>query len=236
MGAVDGPGLRSVVFFQGCGLRCQYCHNPDTWQANQGGELWDVPLLMKRLKAYAPYWKASGGGVTASGGEPLLQRRFLREWFTACKAEQIHTTVDTAGFCPLDDDLKALLDVTDLVILDIKHLDNTKHRALTGQDNHHALALLDYLREIGKPVWIRQVIVSPYTDSQSDMEALATFLRGYPNIQRVELLPYHSQGRYKWEKLGLVSELAEAETPSRETMRTLTQRLAEQGLPIAAVS
>ena len=205
-GAVDGPGIRFVIFMQGCSLQCKYCQNRDTWEINAGNQYSAEELLNKILK-YKNYFLASGGGVTVSGGEPLLQYKFLIELFTLLKKENIHTAIDTSGNVDLTDDMKKLIDLTDLFLLDIKCINDEICKKLTGVSNKKELAFANYLSSINKPTWIRQVIVPTITDRTEDLLALKDFLSTLTNVEKIELLPYHDLGKSKWIKLGLKYEL-----------------------------
>ena len=206
MGTVDGPGIRVVLFFQGCPLRCQYCHNRDTWTVI-GGQERTVEELTKFILRYRSYICASGGGVTATGGEPLLQHRFITELFRSLKGYDIHTALDTSGFCALEE-VKPLLEVTDLVILDVKAMDVSLHRRLTGVPNEKILAFARYLSERHIPTWIRHVLIPGLTDSEEELLALRSLILTLQNVERVELLPYHTLGVYKWEQMGCDYALA----------------------------
>ena len=199
-GAVDGPGIRFVLFLQGCHLQCKYCHNRDTWNINDGKykSLDDILKTIIRYKNYI----TPNGGVTISGGEPLLQVKFLIELFTKLKEKQIHTCIDTSGMVSLTDDIKHLLTLTDLVLLDIKHIDSEKCKDLVGFDNKLELEFAKYLSDNNIPIWIRQVLVPGYTDDKFDLIKLRDFISTLNTVQKVELLPYHSIGKYKWSKLG----------------------------------
>ena len=205
-GAVDGPGIRFVIFMQGCSLQCKYCQNRDTWEINAGNQYSAEELLNKILK-YKNYFLASGGGVTVSGGEPLLQYKFLIELFTLLKKENIHTAIDTSGNVDLTDDMKKLIDLTDLFLLDIKCINDEICKKLTGVSNKKELAFAKYLSSINKPTWIRQVIVPTITDRTEDLLALKDFLSTLTNVEKIELLPYRDLGKSKWIKLGLKYEL-----------------------------
>ena len=205
-GAVDGPGIRFVIFMQFCSLQCKYCQNRDTWEINAGNQYSAEELLNKILK-YKNYFLASGGGVTVSGGEPLLQYKFLIELFTLLKKENIHTAIDTSGNVDLTDDMKKLIDLTDLFLLDIKCINDEICKKLTGVSNKKELAFAKYLSSINKPTWIRQVIVPTITDRTEDLLALKDFLSTLTNVEKIELLPYHDLGKSKWIKLGLKYEL-----------------------------
>ena len=205
-GAVDGPGIRFVIFMQGCSLQCKYCQNRDTWEINAGNQYSAEELLNKILK-YKNDFLASGGGVTVSGGEPLLQYKFLIELFTLLKKENIHTAIDTSGNVDLTDDMKKLIDLTDLFLLDIKCINDEICKKLTGLSNKKELVFAKYLSSINKPTWIRQVIVPTITDRTEDLLALKDFLSTLTNVEKIELLPYHDLGKSKWIKLGLKYEL-----------------------------
>ena len=200
MGLVDGPGIRFVVFMQGCKLRCKYCHNPDTWNASKGEEISSVELLNK-VKKYKIYFKNSGGGVTLSGGDPLLQPEFLKEFFKMCKEEDINTCLDTAGFGFGDYD--DILKYTDLVLLDIKHINESTHKDLTGQTRESFLEFLDAVKRNSIRLWIRHVIVEGYTDSEEHIKKFTQYVNTIPNVEKIELLGYHTHGEHKYEKLGI---------------------------------
>ncbi|MGE5531712.1 MAG: pyruvate formate-lyase-activating protein, partial [Bacteroidota bacterium] len=200
LGAVDGPGLRCVVFLQGCPLRCQYCHNADTWDC-QGGTEMTVEEVVARVERQRPYFGAEGG-VTLSGGEPLAQPEFAAKVLRRCQELGIHTAVDTSGAC-LNAAVEEALEYTDLVILDIKHTDPEKYATLTGGKLDSTLRFLEHIRRLGKPLWVRQVIIPGWNDTEDDARALAALLRDVPSLERMELLPYHRMGRKKWEALGL---------------------------------
>ncbi len=200
-GTVDGPGIRFVIFMQGCPFRCLYCHNPDTW-SNESGNLYSVEEVFDKIKRYVPYFKNSGGGITVSGGEPLVQVEFIAELFKKCKEEGIHTAVDTNGFVESNSDaVNALLDYTDLVLLDIKHIDDEKHKSLTGCTNEKGLQFAQHLSEKKIPVWLRYVVVPGLTDFELDVKRLGKFIEGLSNIENIELLPFHKIGEYKWKEL-----------------------------------
>ena len=202
-GTVDGPGVRFVIFFQGCPMRCLYCHNPDTWDV-QGGHPETAESLLAAFEHNRPFYK--NGGITATGGEPMLQLGFLTELFTKAKARGIHTCLDTSGICydpaqPARFD--ALLAVTDLVMLDIKHIDDARHRELTGHSNARILAFAERLSEKGVPVWIRHVIVPGWTADAEEQIRLGMFIGGLKTLKGLDVLPYHDMGRVKYEALGL---------------------------------
>lgn len=205
-GTVDGPGIRFVVFMQGCSLQCKYCHNRDTWDIN-GGEVKTVDEIIEKIENYKNYIILSGGGVTVTGGEPLLQVRFLIELFKKLKEKNIHTCIDTSGMVSITDNIKELLKYTDLVLLDIKHIDDEKCKRLVGSSNKKELEFARYLSDNNIKMWIRQVLVPGYTDDEEDLKKLKEFLRTLKTVEKVQILKYHSMGKYKWEKMGLKYEL-----------------------------
>ncbi len=220
-GTVDGPGIRFVVFLQGCPLRCQYCHNPDTWGA--GGEEYSVEDVVTRAIRYRKYF-GDKGGVTATGGEPLLQMDFVIELFTRLKAQGLNTCVDTSGITfkadhPVSvEKHKKLLEVADLFLLDIKHIDDEKCKKLTGQSNANTLAFAKFLSENGKKIWIRQVLVPGLTDSEEDLEKTRAFIDTLQTVEKVEVLPYHTMGAVKYEKMGMEYPLKDVASPTKESV------------------
>lgn len=218
LGTLDGPGIRYIVFTQGCLLRCQFCHNPDTWEINKGKRM-SVSEIIADIKTYLPFIEASRGGITVSGGEPLLQLPFLIELFKQCKQLGIHTTIDSSGGCystsPLfHRQLEELLKYTDLFLLDLKHIDRNKHTQLTGSPNEHILQFANLLSKKQIPVWIRHVLIPGVTDNEQDLQKLGTFIATLKNVERIEVLPYHKLGVYKWDALGLEYQLKDVEPPS----------------------
>ena len=201
-GTVDGPGIRYVIFLQGCHLRCKYCHNRDTWDTTIGTPK-KVSELVQDIQKYNDYIKFSKGGVTVTGGEPLLQPKFLIALFTELKKLGYHTALDTSGMFPLTPEVKQVLSLTDLVLLDIKHIDDEKCKDLVGFSNKLELEFANYLSENGIKMWIRQVIIPGITDDENDLIRLKEFLQTLKTIEKVELNPYHTLGVYKWEDLGL---------------------------------
>lgn len=213
-GTVDGPGLRFIVFLQGCALRCVYCHNPDTWKLNGGIEK-SVDELVEEAKGYLPFMKASNGGITLSGGEPLLQPDFVLELFRKCKEAGIHTALDTSGSVK-PPNLDQILEVTDLVLLDIKHIKEEKHKQITGMSNKNTLEFAKLLDQKGIPVWIRHVLVPGLSNDEKDLTELGDFLSTLSNIEKVDVLPYHKMGEYKWEQLGLTNTLVDCQPPKQD--------------------
>lgn len=204
-GTVDGPGIRFVLFLQGCHLKCKYCHNRDTWDMN-GGEYKSSDDIFEKIVKYKNYIHPNGG-VTITGGEPLLQVKFLIQLFEKLKKENIHTCIDTSGMVALTDDIKYLLSLTDLVLLDIKHINSEKSKDLVGFSNEKELEFARYLSDNNIRMWIRQVIIPGYTDDKEDLLKLKDFISNLKTVDKVELLPYHDLGKYKWKKLGLNYEL-----------------------------
>lgn len=205
-GTVDGPGVRRVVFFQGCPMRCAYCHNPDTWKPGTGTQMTAEEILEPMLRNLAFY---ESGGLTATGGEPMLQLPFLTALFAQAKAHGIHTCLDTSGvtFSPENPgrlrEIDAMLALTDLVMLDIKHIKTGAHRSLTGHGNENILAFARHLSDIGKPVWVRHVVVPGVNDDEPSLQALGRFLATLTNVKALDVLPYHTMGKEKYESLGL---------------------------------
>ncbi|NLK86161.1 MAG: pyruvate formate lyase-activating protein [Clostridiaceae bacterium] len=219
-GTVDGPGIRFVVFMQGCPLRCIYCHNRDTWDI-RGGVSYTVDDVMAELDKYKSYFRFSGGGITVSGGEPLLQTEFVTELFKSCRSQGIHTALDTSGFTGTAsrEAVDALLQETDLVLLDIKHPCDPGHRQITGVDREKPATFARLLSDRAIPVWIRYVLIPGYTDSTHDLEAAAAFIKSLSNIENVEVLPYHSMGAYKWKELDCPYPLEGVMPPDDETVK-----------------
>lgn len=201
-GTVDGPGIRYVIFLQGCNLQCKYCHNRDTWEIN-GGEYKSLDEIFEKIKNYKNYIIPSDGGVTVTGGEPLIQVKFIIELFKKLKEEGINTCIDTSGMFAISEDIKEVLKYTDLVLLDIKHIDDEKCKNLVGVSNKRELEFAKYLSENNKKMWIRQILVPGYTDDEKDLIRLKEFLSTLKTVEKVQILPYHSMGKFKWEKLGL---------------------------------
>lgn len=228
-GSVDGPGVRFLVFLSGCNFRCRYCHNPDTWAREPQLEMSAGEVLAKALR-YREYWGETGG-ITVSGGEPLLQLDFLIELFERTKAKGVNTCLDTAAG-PFTREptwlarFRRLMDATDLVLLDLKHIDTAAHRDLTGADNANVLDAAKYLSEIGKSVWIRHVLVPGVTDDADALTRLGAFIRTLGNVRKVEVLPYHTLGVAKWKALGLDYSLEGVKPPSEASL-ALARRILE---------
>ncbi|MCR5399190.1 MAG: pyruvate formate lyase-activating protein [Lachnospiraceae bacterium] len=211
-GTVDGPGVRYVVFMQGCPMRCLYCHNPDTWPVNAGEEM-EASYIIEQYKRNEGFY--TDGGLTVTGGEPLLQIDFLLELFELCKQNNIHTCIDTSGITykpsnkEYNEKLNKLLDMTDLVMLDIKHIDPDKHKELTSQPNDGILAFAELLSEKGVDTWIRHVVVPGLTDDDEYLEKLGYFIGGLKSLKALDVLPYHDMAKPKYENLGIDYPLAD---------------------------
>ena len=215
-GTVDGPGIRFVIFMQGCPLRCQYCHNPDTWQTDTN-KLITVDEIMQKYDGVKEF--VQSGGITVTGGEPLLQIDFVTELFKVAKAHGIHTALDTSGitFNPENtENINNLLKYTDLVLLDIKHIDDTEHKKLTGASNKNILAFAQYLSEKEIPVWIRHVVVKDITLNEKYLKELGKFLATLNNIKALDILPYHNMAIPKYESLGINYPLKNTPPTSKE--------------------
>jgi len=227
---VDGPGLRFVVFLQGCPLRCRYCHNPDTWDPRGGTEV-TVGSLVEEIRKYIPYMKFSGGGVTVSGGEPLLQPDFVAALFAECRQLGIHTALDSSGFAPAER-AERVLAQTDLLLLDIKQPNLLRHKALTGVDGRRPRTTARLAAAMGIPMWIRYVVVPGWTDDPADVEALADLVLTLPTVEKVELLPYHLLGKHKWEALGISYQLEGVLPPPATTMERIRKQLTDRGIRV----
>ena len=201
LGAVDGPGIRFILFMQGCSLRCKFCHNRDTWDCKTGTE-YSIDDIYNKIIRYKNYFTVSNGGVTISGGEPLLQPDFLIELLKKLKKSGISTAIDTSGMVDITEKIKKIIDLTDLFLVDIKSINDEICKNLVGHSNKKELEFIKYLNSIGKEIWIRQVIVPGITDKEKDLYKLRDFINSIENITKVDLLPYHDLGKYKWLELG----------------------------------
>lgn len=227
-GSVDGPGIRFIVFLKGCNLRCKYCHNADTWDP-KSEDMRTPDELLDFAERYRSYW-GEEGGITVSGGEPLLQIDFLIELFTKAKERGINTCIDTAlqPFTreePFFSKFNKLVEVTDLMLVDIKHIDNEEHKKLTGLPNENILDGMRYLSEIGQPIWIRHVLVPDITDIDEYLIKTRAFIENLSNVKKIEVLPYHSLGQHKFEALGIPYQLEGVKSPSKERVENATQIL-----------
>lgn len=225
--SVDGPGIRFLIFLQGCPLRCRFCHNPDTWQSDiqkaPSASLQTPEELIEKALRFRPYW-GTEGGITVSGGEPLMQIDFLLSLFRLAKEKKIHTVLDTSGAPfttaePFFEKFNQLMMNTDLVLLDLKEMNPTRHKSLTGFTNENILTLAHFLSEKNIPVWIRHVLVPGVTDDIQDMMDMAAFIHTLKNVKRVEVLPYHTLGTYKWKELGIPYSLENINPPSDEEIK-----------------
>ncbi len=227
-GSVDGPGVRYLIFFSGCAMRCQFCHNPDTWDMKTG-TIYTADELLDKAERFRSYW-GKEGGITVSGGEPLLQMEFLTELFRKAKERGIHTTLDTSGnpFTkeePFFGKFRELMKYTDLVMLDIKHIDDEQHKILTGHTNRNILELAQYLSDTGKKMWIRHVLVPKRSDYDEYLTRLADFIGTLKTVEKMEVLPYHTLGAYKWKELGYEYQLEGIKPPTEDRVRNANQIL-----------
>ncbi|UZH56477.1 pyruvate formate lyase-activating protein [Salinimicrobium tongyeongense] len=214
-GTHDGPGIRLVVFVQGCQFRCLYCANPDTMDV-KGGHFLNIEEIVQRAIKQKPYFR-NKGGVTVSGGEPLLQRAILKKLFERLHQEGINTVLDSNGRV-IDQQAKDLLDVTDLLMLDVKHFNNEWHKKLTGLSNLSTFKIAEYRESTGKPMWLRYVLVPGWSDQEAHLHELGRHFKDYKTIERIEILPYHQLGVHKWEALGMEYKLKDVSPPNAETL------------------
>lgn len=228
-GSVDGPGIRFVSFLQGCRMRCEFCHNPDTWKINSGTPYTPQQLFNEAVK-YRPYW-GKKGGVTCSGGEPLLQKEFILEYFKICKANGVTTTIDTCGGVFSRDPeylevMDELLEYTDLILLDLKQINPERHKSLTMMPNDHIIDFANYLKEKNQPIWVRHVLVPSRTDFDEDLEKLGLFIESLGDIvKKVEILPYHTMGVYKYKELGIKYPLEGVPSPTADRVKNAERLL-----------
>ena len=207
-------GIRFLLFMQGCNLKCKYCHNRDTWDINNG-QYKSLDEIYNKIIRYKSYI-CKNGGVTVTGGEPLLQSKFLIELFKKLKKQNIHTCIDTSGMVSITDEIKELIDLTDLFLLDIKHIDSNKCKDLVGFSNEKELEFAKYLSNHNKKFWIRQVLIPGITDNKEDLIKLKEFINSLNGIEKIELLPYHTMGKYKWKDLGIKYELEDIPSATDE--------------------
>ncbi|MFT4221606.1 pyruvate formate-lyase-activating protein [Dysgonomonas sp.] len=227
-GTKDGPGIRFVLFTQGCPLRCLYCHNPDTWKTNESKYTLTPEEVFLEIDKVRIFTK---GGITVSGGEPLLQAEFILELFRICKGNGIHTAIDTSGIY-LNDKVKKVLDYTDLVLLDIKHTNPIKYKELTSAPLEPTFKFMEYLASIDKPVWLRYVLVPGYTDDENDLIEWAKYASQFKNIERVDILPFHQMAINKWEQLGIDYKLSKIQPPTQELIEKASSIFKSYGLNI----
>jgi len=229
-GTVDGPGIRFIVFTQGCPLRCKYCHNPDTWKLKDAKYERTSEFVMKEIVKYKNFY-TNGGGVTITGGEPLMQPDFIEEIFKLCKKESIHTALDTSGYI-FNDRVKEILEFVDLVLLDIKSIDEIEYKELTGVELAPTLRFAEYLSSIKKPIWLRHVLVPGITDRDDHLDRLANFASKLTNIEKIEILPFHKMGEFKWRELGLKYQLDKVESPTLERVENARNIFRSKGLKV----
>lgn len=220
-GSVDGPGIRYILFLKGCRLRCAFCHNADTWDFHSD-DIRSADEILEHAQRYRSYW-GKDGGITVSGGEPLLQIDFLNELFEKAKKLNINTCIDTAGEPFTYEEswftkFEHLMQNTDILLMDIKQIDRDKHIKLTGKPNDNILEMFQYLSKIHKPIWVRQVLVPGWTDDIEDLKKTRQFIETLNDVKKIEVLPYHNMGAYKWEKLGLKYPLEGVQAPTKESI------------------
>ena len=228
-GTKDGPGIRFVLFLQGCPLRCLYCHNVDTWEIKDKKMIMTASEVMKEILKVRGFIKT--GGVTVSGGEPLMQPEFLMELFKLCRENGIQTALDTSGYI-FSDKAKQVLELVDMVLLDIKHINPEKYKILTSVELDNTLKFAKYLNEINKPTWLRYVLVPGYSDDENDLHEWAKFTSQLKNVERVDILPFHQMGQYKWEKVGKEYKLKDTPTPTRELVEKAEEIFRSYGLKL----
>ena len=231
MGTLEGPGIRYVVFLQGCPLRCLFCHNPDTWRRRAGREV-DVDDILRDVAGYRPFLDASGGGITCTGGEPLGQSDFVAELFSRARKIGIHTALDTSGFAKLSDSVRRVLEETDLVLLDIKHVEEEAHRELTGVSFERIERFARFVDASPARLWIRHVLVPTVTLEAEALRATAEFVATLRSVERIDLLPYHELGRHKWEALGRRYPLEGIAPPGRDEVYGAYEIFKRSGLPV----
>ncbi len=227
-GTVDGPGVRFVVFLQGCPLKCKYCHNRDSWQIGAGKIEEDALETFQKIKRYKHYY-ILGGGVTVTGGEPLLQSDYVSSLFELCKADGLHTAIDTSGYV-FNESVKRALRSTSLVMLDIKSIDDEQHKMLTSVSLKPIMHFLEYIVEIGMPLWVRHVVIPGITYNETLLFRLATFLKTLPNLEAVDVLSYHTMGAFKWKEMGLTYPLEGVPALSKEEAEKAKKIFIDMGL------
>jgi pyruvate formate lyase activating enzyme len=226
---VDGPGIRFVIFFSGCPLRCQYCHNPDTWDMKKGGTQTDSSDILAKIKSTSGFIKSSGGGVTISGGEPLMQPEFLAEILKGCKEIGLNTAVDTSGYLVknLNDEI---LKNTDLFLVDIKSYNAKTYKEVTGAELAPTLEFIGKLQQYNKHMWIRFVLVPGLTDNLDDIQNMAVYVSKIKNVDRLEVLPFHKLGEFKWKELGYDYKLSNTKIPTIELVEKVKKIFKDQGI------
>lgn len=229
-GTVDGPGIRFIVFTQGCPLKCKYCHNPDTWDIKNAKYERDIEFTINEIKKYKPFFR-NGGGLTITGGEPFVQLNYIEALLKRAKEEEIHTAVDTSGYI-FNDRVKEILKYVDLVLLDIKSINPDVYKDLTGVELENTLKFAEYLDSIEKPVWIRHVVVPGITDKKENLEKLADYVSKLKNVEKIELLPFHQLGTHKWEEMNLEYPLKDIKEPTVKEMKDARQIFRNKGLNV----
>lgn len=227
-GALDGPGIRYVLFLKGCLLRCAYCHNPDTWTDYNSMQK-SATEVFNDIVRYKNFIRT--GGLTISGGEPLVQPDFCAELLQLCAEERIHTAIDTCGAVPLEES-KECIDLADMLLLDIKAFDSQICEKMTGMSNENAFKTLEYCQSIQKPVWIRHVILPGYTLNEQQLKGLAEYLKNFSCVQLIELLPFHKMGEYKWENLGLEYTLTDVNEPTKQEIDMCRKIFSDAGIKV----
>ena len=231
-GTVDGPGVRFVVFLQGCPLKCIYCHNPDS-RSFQGGQEISAEDLFAKIWSYKSFFKSSGGGVTFSGGEPLLQAAFVAEMFEALQEVGIHRALDTSGYASLENpSVKQAIRASSLVLLDIKSFSSVTHEKLTGVTLEPILKMAESLAKENHPTWIRYVLIPGLNDDMNELKELAQYLAPMKNIEKIQILPFHKMGEYKWKELGFQYELENTQPPSDQLIQQTLEILQQSGHPV----
>lgn len=228
-GTVDGPGIRYVIFTQGCPLRCKYCHNCDTWKREDAKFMETPEETFLEICRYKNFIKS--GGVTVTGGDPLTQPEYVKELLKLCKKEGIHTAIDTSGYL-FNEKVKEAIEYADLILLDIKSIDPVQYKELTGVELEPTLKFADYLDSIGKKMWIRHVVVPGITDNDELLNKLADYLTKFKNLEKVEILPYHSLGEYKWKKMGMEYPLKDVPQLSAERTKNAKEIFKKRGLVV----
>lgn len=226
MGSVDGPGLRYIVFLQGCSMKCIYCHNRDTWDKSSGREV-ESKEIVSKIDSLKGFYRGNNGGVTCTGGEPLLQSEFVLKVFKETHNLQLTTALDTCGNVVLSDSVKAVLDETDFLLLDIKSLNDEKHKKITGVNRKIVKKFIEYVKDAKINTWLRYVYVPGYTDSQEDKENLINFINDFSSAERIDILPYHDLGRSKWEAMNLEYPLGNLEPPEKAVVEEFRKSIRE---------
>lgn len=218
MGSVDGPGLRFITFLQGCNMKCLYCHNRDTWEKDRG-DVYSVDDVAKKVESLKGFYKSNQGGITATGGEPLLQSEFVSDLFDRVHSIGLTTALDTSGHVELTDSVKSVVGKTDFLLLDLKSLDDKIHKKLVGVKRDLVIPFMDYVKTLETTVWLRYVYLPGYTDSEKNLTDLVEFINGFENVKRVDILPYHDLGSRKWEEMGYKYPLKDMPLPEKSEVQ-----------------